>query len=488
MARTANTEGALLELIARGEKDKFFFKDDESSENPFNWEYLRYPATIPEVRRTVPLNAPSFGGQRIEWEFDLPGDILTDVSIVVELPSWIPPAIQKVNKKGSIYVQGTGGSPNVTYGYVNGIGYFLFKKIELYQDTFLLQEFTGDSLFLSERGSGSWNSGFLNDTLKGIHDGSPISIQRNATPERISVRLPILGCNQQGQSAGLPLCALRGQTLRLRVWLRSFSELIETSNGLTQPSPLNKTFKYQTVSGGPILSFTTGSLETLGKPVLTLETKQLYVSNEIRKFLAKQTYSIPFPRFYENNFTITAYDYMKIRTILTPTFIKRILDANFSVEQLIIAFRSGISIRSNQLWNLTNNVSGTPSVYGSGSDTGFYSDLQLIIAGKTREEPYGPVLWSSIVADAKNERSVSRSMNYLNWTLGYQSQASSPAYKEPMGSINFSTANKPTLSLVPIDTALDPVLNQKQTEIICLAESWGLYVIQDGRGSLAFAN
>jgi len=83
-------DGALYDLVARGVKDTYFTKDDKESVNPFDWRYERYPASLPEIRWTNPLNDPRFG-QRCEFEFDLPGDVLVEASLVIDLPLGFQP-------------------------------------------------------------------------------------------------------------------------------------------------------------------------------------------------------------------------------------------------------------------------------------------------------------------------------------------------------------------------------------------------------------
>jgi len=466
-------DGAILELIARGEKDKYFLKDDIASENPFDWRYGRFPATIPEVRRTVPLNAPSFGG-KVEWELDLPGDILVEANIRIDLPSWIPPAFLEYNKRGA--VQTTNGPEPIRYGYVNGIGYFLFKKIELLQDNIVIQECTGDSLYLTERNRGSWNGGFLQDTLRGIHTGTAVEIQRNATPDTLCLQVPIPGTYPTEGSKGFPICCVRKQSYRLRAHLRSLEELVEASDGSAKPAPWGKEFVAMTNSL-PTKVFTAFPLEKIPKPVLTLETKQLYLKNTDRATLEQETIDIPFIRFFDNPLSINGLDYASIRTglVLTPTFLTRFIDANYTVEQILVAFRGETAVRANQLWNLQNSESPD-----------FYSELQLVIAGQVREGPWDGDFWKRISPHANGERSIQPNISYISWGLGYQSQGQSPAFREPSGGVNFTTADRPMLSFVPTD--VPAVDGAKNTQILCVAESWALYRIEKGRAYLAYAN
>ena len=121
-------EGALYEAVARGNKDTFFFKDDATALSPFEQRYGPVPPVIHELRRIPPLNGADFG-RSSEFSFDVAGDIVTKPTILIALPSWIPPEYLSQASQG--LVQDLNGN---TYGYTNGIAYFLFKKIQLYQD------------------------------------------------------------------------------------------------------------------------------------------------------------------------------------------------------------------------------------------------------------------------------------------------------------------------------------------------------------------
>jgi hypothetical protein len=99
----------------------------------------------------VPLNAPKFG-QTCEIEIDTYGDILTQCTILVDLPTWLPqlPVVaggttlppQDANQ--TYWITDSSG---ISYGYCSYIGYFLFERIQLYQDSALIQEWSGDLLF-----------------------------------------------------------------------------------------------------------------------------------------------------------------------------------------------------------------------------------------------------------------------------------------------------------------------------------------------------
>jgi hypothetical protein len=464
-----SAEGALYEIVARGVKDTYFIKDDKESTNPFDWRYSRWPSSIPEIRYTEPLNQPRFG-QRCEWEFDLPADVLVEATLVIELPSWLPPELLPNNGKTD-----TTDANGNTYGYVNGIAYFLFEKIEIYQDKILLQEVSGDSLYAARCTKSSWNQGFLTDTLAGIHNGSTLSIMRNATPGQLELPVPMMGCFLPGDR-GLPLCGLRNQNFRLRVTLRKLEELVEAVDGvgvyLYNPKPWLQTFTQNT----PATSITLPAVnrDSIGQPQIKLRTKQLYLPNDLRKEVAAERIEIPFIRYFDNIFSANALDYAPLAIVAGggTAQIKRLLDADYTVERIVTYFRNSISFLTNQLWNFIP----------------FSSSLELVIAGQSREGPWNDLIWTQLVADAKEERTPSQYVSIMNWSRGWRHEDETPGIREPTGGINFSTADRPTLNVTLTDIAVNLQLGYKQGYFTTSCESWAMYVIDKGRGRLEYAN
>jgi len=233
------TEGGLYEAINRGNKDTFFFEDDpEKAINPFENRYDRIPPNLQELRRIPPLNGAEFG-RSCEFEFDTAGDIFLRPTILIDLPSWYPPAQTAANPTSLFTTEVPASSftstdGRISYGYTNGIGYFMFKKIQIFQDKLLLQEVTGDALFALRAARGSLNSAYMENALTGWHDGSATSIAAAATPSRIRLELPFLG----GRN-GFPSIAMRKQTFKLRLEIRPLEELIESSDpaAIAGPKP-----------------------------------------------------------------------------------------------------------------------------------------------------------------------------------------------------------------------------------------------------------
>ena len=455
----------MYELVARGVKDKYFIEDDAKAIHPFDWRYTKYPAAIPEERWTVPVNPGRFGGT-CEFEFELPADILMEAYLEINLPSLMPPAVDV--SAGSIVDNG-----GYSYGYVSGVGYFLFEKIEIYQDKILLQEVSGDSLYAAALTKGSYNKSFMSDVSAGIHDGSVIGITRASAPGTLELRVPMIGCASAGDK-GLPLCGLRDQPFRLRLTLRPLEKLIE-SNG-PSVDPWNHTFTQTTSSG--FTSFKGLARDMIPQPTLVLRTKQLYLSNEMRDILEKETIEIPYIRYFDNIFNINQLDYNSVQNGGGGSIV-RYLDASYTVERILTYFRNMGDVRLNRLWKFNNSLA---------ADGQYYNSIKLTIAGKVCEEAWGPSVWQNVVADAKEDRGASKNIAIMNWTRGWRISDGSTSIREPTGGINFTTADRPMLTLVLNDVAVDPVLGYKQIFMSSTCESWALYKIRNRRGGLEYAN
>ena len=132
-----NLDGSLYELVSRGNKDVYFQEDSADAQSLFDNRYGPTAPVIHELRRLPPLNSVDFG-RSSEFQLEVAGDFIVSPTLVVDLPSWLPPNYVAANLNGVIQ-----DSAGISYGYTSGIGYFLFEKIQVLQDNILLQEFSG---------------------------------------------------------------------------------------------------------------------------------------------------------------------------------------------------------------------------------------------------------------------------------------------------------------------------------------------------------
>jgi hypothetical protein len=450
-------EGALYESVARGNKDTFFFQDDpDNTLNPFENRYERTPPVIKELRRIPPLNGAEFG-RSCEFEFEIAGDVFVHPTILIDLPSWLPPDQAALNPTTTI----TDNAGN-TYGYTNGIGYFLFSKIQIYQDKLLLQEYSGDALFASRAARGTLNSAYLENRLAGWHDGSVESIGGNATPERLRLELPFIG-----EKNGFPSIAMRHQPFKLRLELRPLEEIVESSGDTAATPWLLPTMKYGLKTFKPL------SKTGIASPTLQLETRHIYTDGESQIALRKATIEIPFNHMYENKFTLGPADYAPL-TNGVAAYVTRRVDAQHPAARLLWYIRTQNDLRAGRRWRF----SPTPT-------TEYYAAQSLIIAGRDRETMFTPFIWNTLTHHAKEDRDPGAGFGEMSWNLG---DIRGPHEYQPEGSVNFTTADRPTIYMSLAATPNDTRLGGPSTEMVVVIDTWALYIVEKDRGYLKYGN
>lgn len=469
---TASAEGSLYELVCRGKKDKFLFEDSPNSRFIFDNSYEHQPETIFERRVTPPRTNTEFG-RMVEFDIYVTGDIIKSFTILIDLPSWLPPSIASTFNTTSI----TDSSGN-TYGYINGIAYFLFENIQFYQDNILLQEFSGDALWTISRTEGSYAERFITAELTGIHNGSKASIGKNAIPGQLRLTLPIIGCQKNGP--GFPIRAMMNHTFRIKCNLRKLEDLVESSNTQTtsiKATPWGKTgFLCNTKSSSQ--TFNTLDRTSIGPLILQLETIQVYVTSEMQKALMTIPMEIPFIQIYENTFTQNMNDYSG------SALVSRRLDGRHPSPRLLWIFRNLNDIQANLRWKSSTNNSGP-----------YYNTISLLIAGKTRESEWDSSLWRDVVNFAKEKMYTTAHINTMNWGLG--SVIPGIDLQQANGSVNFTTADRPTFNInlqIPSGDQLPPAgttlpAELYNTSLLVITEGWtSLQTSGKGRAELLSLN
>jgi hypothetical protein len=470
------SEGALYETIARGNKDTYFLSKDISGTtvNPFETRYLRTPGTVSELRRTTPLNAPDFG-RACEFEFDVAGDVFIEPTVLIDLPSWLPPAESILNQTSGYVVDAptTPGQEGRYYGYSRGIAYFLFSKIQIFQDKILLQEFSGDALWASRLSRDTLNSASLDQALSGMTNPMVTPLYRNATPGRLRLTLPMIG-----GANGLPSIGMRQQTFRLRLFLRALEDCVECSDDtVLRPAPWTEpVFEVFTLVNfaETYKRFQPIARELIAKPVLQLESRHIYADPESRAALESKNHEIPYSLLYENTFTFGGLDFNTSR-VSVPAF-TRIIDARHPASRVFWFLRTQDDLGLNRRWKTYSDVSGNP----------YYKTMSLVIASRDRESKFTPLIWNTMSLHAKEDRTPPFTIGEMNWDIG--SYTGRQPGRVPEGSVNFSTADKPIIYIELLPPIPPQVFTSGVIEMLFVVESWSLYTIEEGRGALRYGN
>ena len=441
-------EGALYESVARGNKDTYFFQEDpDKTLNPFENRYEPTPAMIHELRRIPPLNGAEFG-RSCEFDFEVAGDMFVHPTVLIDLPSWLPPTEAGLNPTTAIT-----DASGATYGYTNGIGYFLFNRIQIFQDKLLLMEFSGDALFASKASRGSLASAYLENQLAGWHDGSAKSIGVAATPGRLRLELPFIGGD------GFPSIAMRHQPFKLRLELRALENIVESSTGLPAAPWLLSTLRTPTYSFKPLVK------TAMASPTLQLETRHIYMDGDTALALRSKPLEIPFSRIYENKYTFGQTDYAPLQRGVAATVTRRI-DGQHPASRIVWFMRSQDDLKAGRRWKFAQNGE-------------YYTAQSLIIAGRDRETLFTPFVWNTLTHHAKEDRDPGTGIGEMSWDLG---SVYNKAYRQPEGSVNFTTADRPTLY-----TSL-AATTATATEMTAIVDTWAIYNIEKDRGFLKYGN
>jgi hypothetical protein len=477
----SSLQGSLFELIARGKKDTYFVKDGDTSVMPFGNAYAPTSPLLQERRTIVPLNNTQFGNS-CEAEIDAYGDILTECNILITLPTWLPPLPLQLggatyppqDANSTYWIKDTDG---YSYGYTPYIGYFLFERIQLYQDSALIAEWSGDMLFGLGATEGSWNTTYLDSQyLGGVDVGNPVrSIAYRATPGTLRLGIPLPGCQTPGDG-GFPLCCAPTQNFRIRMKLRKLEDLVTSDNPMNKPSPWLNTFQYD-LSGGTY-TFPAVPRAAMGTPTILLETVQAYINPDRRRELQESKQSIPFRRPFENIFTFGEADYVALDVSSIAASVRR-LDARHPVERVVFFFRTQNALDRNEYTDLLDP---------SANDTQFYNDIKLIIAGRDREHDYGPLVWQNLQSFAKDEIDSGYNIGEFRWNLGDMYNQVRPFSRVPNGTVNFTTADRPTLYVQLNNVPPQTGTGQRKTELRVFMEGWNVYEFNEGRCRLLFAN
>ena len=536
-------QGALFELVARGNKDTYFLKDSKESSFPYDASYNSSAHHLAERRTFVPLNAVTWGNS-FEVEIDPYGDVMTECEFEIELPSWLPQLPIQPNQIASCfppkvanglysitsYNKSNPADPNngISYGYVNYAGYFLFEKIQFYQDQFLIQEWSGDGLLAKQLAEGSYTSSFLEQQLGGLYNPiNPITnvsadrgIQIRATPGNLKIKLPLPGC-QCPEDGGFPFVALAWQKFRIKATLRKLQDLVVCSNPLLNKH-LNPELFYPWNIGNFRYSFDDGTtydfeplaLLDIPNPTILLSTVQHYVPPRVQEELRSSAIQIPFRQPYENNFTFGELDFIPLDKGGTAAVTRR-LDGRHPTEKIYWFFRNQRALDRNQLDNFGNDYftvnpptatnpytvfppqpyplygefynnlippQPTP-LYGE-----FYYNMKLIIAGRDRENLHEPFLWQDINQLVKDEKASGLGIGEMKWSTGANYGTIYPAPRQPEGTVNFTTADRPTLYLELANIRGNDINQKRNAEFRVFTESWNVYDVREGRGRLLFAN
>ena len=450
MSTTRNA--GLLELVSRGKKDTYFTHG--ATRSFFHGVYPKCAAFTEEVYITQARNAGAFGTW-VEFPIEHRGDLVRDVKLRLTLPTWLPTGAASVNGTGLVTL--LDGS---TLGYVNGVGHYALERIQLYNDQILLQEFWGEQLAWRNAQIRSDVQTIALGTTLGYRYESVLAVGRSATPPTYYVPSPLME---------LPLVALSGTRLRLRVLLKPLEQLIVSSAGTAYLAPWGRRLSVQAMQNGSVdTSQVILARDQIAAPGLSLEAVHVYVPKDIRGWLKSRSWQIPIVQMQQQLFTLEDNQYNLASTTATPVTLPLRLDMIGAVSQLFFAVQSQGSVLSNLL-----------NVYTASDGSPFLTSIRLNIANIDRVQSLSTDVYKLVVPYWKHIRTNLDEIYTMSFGGIDETQAA--------GTLNLTRATRPVFYITLKGVPYDYRSSDRTAYLRIYGLSWNVFEIEHGSCKVMFA-
>jgi hypothetical protein len=459
-----STGGGLLDLVARGKKDTFFTSNPKVSF--IHSVYKRCGAFTQEIRYTQPRNNPEWG-HWTEFEIESIGDIMKNPTLLIDLPSWLPPKQTEQNLTSI-----TTDQDGVQYGYCRNIGINMIEKVQIFSDQIMIQEYWGHWLQLRIAMS---KKAPIYGTMANRTD--PKYICHAATPPRLYIPVPMVG-NQANDDQGFPIVALKQTKFRIRIFLRKIEEVIEASDKRINPNPWAKSLQQQTLTHKTIdtTSFTSLQKYEMKSPIITLETTQIYVPRDVQELLKKTVLSLPFIQTQLSKFTIESNKWPQ--TSNSTVSIPYPLDFTGTISRLIVFVQNEASILAGQQYDISD---------ATGNE--FLKTIRLNSGTIDRLNTFSTNIWCNVANYYKNERQPCISKTNTDPANVYTLTFGQDLSQRPLGTFNMSRVNNNAMLYVDLAPIMpDPRTNSKKAYLYVFAEAWNVLEIKDGVALVLFAD
>jgi len=344
----------LLDLVSRDVQDNFLF--------PLNTNITRFTRdeglrTIPfaTVMREFTFRGPATLGQTFTFELgDMNcGDLINGLFIQIQLGDWYT-AITRENLKRGILLP---VDINQFWTYSNSIGTSILEEATLEVDDQVLERITGDSIYVTSVLFPDLNTKFgVADSLglKSINDVKQWDGVHAYPVEDGWITVPLVFSMLRDRiTSTFPLIACREGTMRIRLTLKRFDQIIRSVSGSRASStdtPLGKTFSILDTRIAVNRSSTIKSQDTEPRlKNIQLLTQGIFVDGPYREMLLREPFERPFREIQQFDFT-EPMKYIVNKTGNDLITIQLPLEANQPVEEIIWILRRKAAITQNNDW------------------------------------------------------------------------------------------------------------------------------------------
>lgn len=345
----------LLDLVSRDDQDNTIF--------PLNTNITRF--TRDESLRTVPFSSvlreftflgPADFGQRFVFELaDVNcGDLIQGLFIQIQLGDWFS-GLVRASLQTNKYAY---NSPSDAWTYINALGTAILEEATLEVDDQVLERITGDSVNVVSLLFPDMNSQVgISDVegYKSIADVKAWDGTSHLPTDDGWITIPLLfSMLRERLTATFPLIACRSGTMRVKVTLKRFDQIVRNVSGQRancDDTPLGKTLIINNLN-----YFNTSFPITVQTPVnppglkhIQLLTHGIFVDGPYREMLLRQPFERPFREIQQFDFT-EPYKYVINKTGNDSIQIQLPLEANQPVEEIIWFVRRKAAITLNNDW------------------------------------------------------------------------------------------------------------------------------------------
>ena len=461
-----------MELVSRGKKDAYFIQD--ANKSFFGAPYVR---RSPSARETYyqETESPPIFGQYVDIEIPRVGDVLMSAEVRIKMPTWLPPAIAKLNAGISLDANGSYtpdirvGPAKLHYGWTNGIANFLIQRWVLMMDSITIQEGFGDYNDWQPLSDTTHLKAPLLNYSTGTHDGSESNIQRNATPPELTFKVPLVGCNGT-KDVGLPLICLRAQRLVLRLFLQKKELLIESGVDVSGnyeicPEPWGQPVYVNGVATG-----VTMSKYGIGNPVIRGRFELLHVDEETRAAIKTKKHEIVLKQQCRQDFVLDNTAWPTGPGLTSSKNIRIELQGLF--QRLFLGLTSYARNRQNKYRDLSPAGGGVLK-----ENREFLSSLSVQINSQERISPWSTATFQELSQNLQLSRDVSRKLYFIVF--------GSSDLDSPLGAINLARTQKAVL-VMALNNILPDATGSRLTLASLMGDAWNILDIKEGIATVRY--
>lgn len=435
----------LLDLVSRDIQDNTLF--------PLNATVTRF--TRDDTLRTIPMapvmreftfKGPATLGQTFTFELgDMNcGDLINGLYIQIQLGDWLT-GITRNKLINGILVPNI---PQKLWTYCNSLGTSILEEATLEVDDQVLERITGDSIHVSSLLFPDLNIQVgLADTL-GLMSIYDIKRADGLTPfftEEGWITVPLMfSMLREKLTATFPLIACRAGTMRIRVTLKKYNQIVRILSGSRascDDTPTGKSFQFidTTKTFNKITQINSYTVDPPLKNIQLL-TQGVFVDGPYREMLLREPFERPFREIQQFDFTeplkyIINKSGNDIITVQLP------LEANGPVEEIVWFLRRKAAVTLNNDW--TNYSATLEKDY----DLTFAPLEPLLLSAKIQANGQDIIQQDEAWFRSQIARAhKSGKTTYDAFVYGY-SFAKHPGEHNPSGTINASRLNSLRLTL-----------------------------------------